>query len=59
MAAYYIVERVGLTVELIPHLFHTGNNYPSGQRGFYAWYRTGGEVVNATAAVMLSIPTAA
>jgi len=58
-SAYYIVERVGLTVELIPHLFHTGNNYPSGQRGFYAWYRTGGEVVNATAAVMLSIPTAA
>lgn len=58
-SAYYVVDRVGLTVELIPHLFHTGNNRPSGQRGFYAWFRTGGEVVNTKAAVMLSIPTAA
>jgi HK97 family phage major capsid protein len=57
--AYYIVDRVGLNVELIPHLFHTSNNRPSGSRGFYAWFRTGAEVVNPAAAVMLSIPTAA
>ena len=56
---YYIVDRVGLNVELIPHLFHTSNNRPSGQRGFYAHFRTGAKVVNAKAIVMLSIPTAA
>lgn len=56
---YYIVDRVGLNVELIPHLFHTSNNLPKGQRGFYAWFRTGAEVVNVKAIAMLSIPTAA
>lgn len=56
---YYIVDRVGLNVELIPHLFHTSNNLPKGQRGFYAWFRTGAEVVNPAALAMLSIPTAA
>ncbi len=59
MQGYYIVDRVGLNVELIPHLFHTDNNLPKGQRGFYAWFRTGAEVVNAKAISMLSIPTAA
>lgn len=58
-SAYYIVDRVGLNVELVPTVFHTSNNRPSGQRGFHAWFRTGGEVVNPTAAVVLSIPTAA
>jgi len=57
--AYYVVDRVGLNVELIPHLFHTSNNLPKGQRGFYAHFRTGAEVVNPAAAVVLSIPTAA
>ena len=57
--AYYIVDRVGLTMELIPHLFHASNNRPSGQRGFYAHFRTGAKVVNSAAAVVLSIPTTA
>lgn len=57
--AYYIVDRVGLNIELVPTVFHTSNNRPSGQRGFHAWFRTGAEVVNPAAAVMLSIPTAA
>jgi len=56
---YYIVDRVGLTVELVPHLLHTSNNRPKGERGFVAWFRTGAEVVNPTAIAMLSIPTAA
>ena len=54
---YIIVDRVGLNVELIPHLFATGNNRPSGQRGFYAWWRSGAEVVDASSFAMLSIPT--
>lgn len=38
---YVIADRVGLTVEFIPHLFATGNNRPSGQRGLFAY--TGSE----------------
>lgn len=35
------------------------NQRPTGQRGFYAWFRTGGNVLDAAAFAMLSIPTAA
>lgn len=44
-----IVDRVGLTVEFIPHLFHTANNRPSGQRGWYAYWRSGSNVLDANA----------
>ena len=33
-------------VELVPHLFHTDNNRPSGQRGWFAHARIGGNSVN-------------
>jgi len=56
---YVIVDRVGLSVELVPHLFATGNNRPSGQRGFYANWRTGADSVNDAGIKVLSIPTAA
>lgn len=56
---YVIYDRVGLSVELVPHLFHTTTNLPSGQRGFLAWFRTGADSVNDAAFAMLSIPTAA
>ena len=55
--SYLIADRVGMNFELVPHLFHTGNNRPSGQRGFLAWGRTGGDVVNTNGLRMLSIPT--
>lgn len=56
---YVIVDRVGLSIELVPHLFHTSNNRPSGQRGFLAWWRVGADSVNDAAFAMLSIPTTA
>jgi HK97 family phage major capsid protein len=56
---YVIVDRVGLSIELVPHLFHTSNNRPSGQRGFLAWWRVGADSVNDAAFAMLSVPTAA
>jgi HK97 family phage major capsid protein len=34
-----IVDRIGMEVELIPHLFGTANNRPTGQRGLYAYWR--------------------
>lgn len=56
---YVIVDRVGMTVELIPHLFATGNNRPSGQRGLIGWWRTGAESIDDSSFRVLSIPTTA
>jgi hypothetical protein len=42
-AGFRIVDRVGLSVELIPHLFGS-NQRPIGVRGLYAYWRTGSTV---------------
>lgn len=36
---FVIVDRIGMNIELIPHLFATANNRPSGSRGIYAHWR--------------------
>ena len=46
LSNYVIADRIGTTVEFIPHLFATANNLPSGQRGWYAYYRVGADSVN-------------
>jgi HK97 family phage major capsid protein len=46
---FKIIDRVGMTVELIPHLFGATNRYPVGQRGFYAYWRNGSKVIDAAA----------
>jgi HK97 family phage major capsid protein len=51
-AAFKIVDRIGLTVEIIPHLFG-GSGRPTGQRGMYAIWRTSSKVVNANAIRLL------
>lgn len=56
---YVIVDRVGMTVELVPHLLHTSNNLPKGQRGLLGWLRTGAESIDDNAFRVLSIPTTA
>jgi HK97 family phage major capsid protein len=56
---YVIADRIGMTVEFIPHLFHTGNNRPSGSRGWYAYFRVGADSVNDGAFRMLDVPSAA
>jgi HK97 family phage major capsid protein len=43
---YLIARRGGMSVELVPHMFHLSNNRPSGQRGWFAWARIGGDSVN-------------
>lgn len=55
---HIMVDRVGLSIELVPHLFHTGNNLPKGERGLWCWLRNGAEVVDVDAFRVLSIPTA-
>lgn len=44
-AGYVIVDRVGMSIEIIPHLFATGANRPSGQRGLFAFWRNSAGIV--------------
>lgn len=43
---FKIARRQGMQVELVPQLFATANNLPSGQRGWFAYARIGGKIVN-------------
>jgi HK97 family phage major capsid protein len=42
---YVIADRIGMQVEFIPHLVGA-NRRPTGQRGWYAYYRVGADSVN-------------
>jgi HK97 family phage major capsid protein len=42
---FLIVDRIGMSVELIPHLFATANNRPMGARGLYAYWRNSSQVL--------------
>ncbi len=53
MSAYKIARRQGMEVELVPQLFATNANLPSGQRGWFAYARIGGNVVNTSALKVL------
>ena len=50
---YVIADRIGMTLELVPHLFATAANRPSGERGLYGYARTGADSVNDAAFVLL------
>ena len=43
---YVIADRIGTTIELVQHLFSTGSGRPTGQRGWFAYYRVGADSVN-------------
>jgi HK97 family phage major capsid protein len=43
--SFVVVDRVGMTVEFIPNLMGSGGR-PTGQRGWFAHYRVGSDVVN-------------
>lgn len=53
-AGFRIADRIGLSVELVPHLFGT-NRRPTGQRGLFAYWRTGSAVINANALRFLEV----
>jgi HK97 family phage major capsid protein len=53
-AAYTIVDRIGLVVELVQHLFGA-NRRPTGERGLFAIWRVGAVVTNANAARALRV----
>jgi HK97 family phage major capsid protein len=43
-AGFRIVDRLGMTVELVPHLFGA-NQRPTGQRGLFAYWRTSSKTI--------------
>lgn len=49
---YVISQRIGSSVELIPHLFGT-NRRPTGARGVWMWVRYGADSINDAAFRML------
>jgi len=51
---YVIADRLGMTVELIPHLFGA-NGRPTGQKGWFANVRHGADSVNDGAFRMLNV----
>lgn len=53
---YLIADRVGLSVELIPHLFGAANRFPIGARGLYCYWRTATSVLTANAFRVLIKP---
>lgn len=53
---FVIVDRIGTTVELVPHLFGT-NRRPTGQRGLFMWFRSGSDVVVDEAFRVLNVTT--
>jgi HK97 family phage major capsid protein len=55
---FFIVDRVGATLEIVPHLVGS-NRRPTGQRGALLWFRTGSEVVVPQALRLLDVPTTA
>jgi HK97 family phage major capsid protein len=51
---FVIADRIGSTVEFIPHLFGATRR-PTGQRGWYAYYRTGSGVTNPAGFKLLNV----
>jgi len=45
---FAVVDRAGMNVEFLPHLFGGSNRYPTGQRGLYAWWRNSSQVLSPT-----------
>lgn len=42
---FLIVDRVGMAIELVPHLFGATNRFPTGQRGIYAIWRNNSKIL--------------
>lgn len=56
---YYIVDRVGMSVLYEPMVKSTGSNRPTGQAGWFAFWRVGANVVDADAFRLLKLNTTA
>jgi HK97 family phage major capsid protein len=52
---FYIIERAGMTVETVPHMFDATTGYPTGNRGIYAWWRNTAKPADVNAGRRLAI----
>jgi HK97 family phage major capsid protein len=52
---FYIVDRVGMSVMYEPMVKSTGSNRPTGQAGWFAFWRVGSDVVDAAAFRLLQL----
>lgn len=52
---YVIYDRIGMSVEYIQNVMDTSSGRPTGQRGFFATWRVGADVVNADAFRVLKL----
>jgi HK97 family phage major capsid protein len=53
---YKIIDRIGMTIETIPHIFGAAQgNLPTGQRGLFAYWRVGAKVLHANAFRVLKL----
>jgi len=56
---FIVLDRIGLTVEYVPTVFSTSNGRPTGERGWYMWWRSGSDVLVNDAFRVLNIATTA
>lgn len=56
-ASFYIIERAGMSVEVIQHFLDAGTGYPTGQRMIYAWWRNTAKPADVNAGRRLRIKT--
>lgn len=54
---FVILDRIGMAVEVVPHIFDVTNNRPIGARGFFAYWRTGSDWLTSNAFKALHIET--
>jgi HK97 family phage major capsid protein len=47
---FLITDRLGMAVELIPHLFGPAQRFPTGSRGLYMYWRTGSTTIGSASA---------
>jgi HK97 family phage major capsid protein len=52
---YAIVDRLGLTVEYVPHLVSAAGNLPIGARGIFAYWRTMGGRIDVNGMASMSV----
>lgn len=52
---YVIFDRIGMTIEYVPHLFDPTNNRPNGMRGLLAHWRVGADSRNDNAFRLLNV----
>ncbi|MDC8981250.1 phage major capsid protein [Mycobacterium marinum] len=57
LSNFVITDRLGMSVEFLPHLFGS-NRRPTGQRGWFAFYRTGSDSCNDGGMRMLDVVSA-